>query len=76
MTLKILQFNCQSITPNKNKIEFFLNKNNYDIVILSEIFRCEKSFKIINFNLIFKTRNDNYGGVAILLKKKYKVQEN
>lgn len=69
MTLKLLQFNCQSIIPNKNKIEFFINKYNYDIVILSEIFACNENFKILNYNTIFKTRNDNYGGVAILLKK-------
>lgn len=60
---------------NKDKLEFFLNNNQYDIVILSEIFKCENYFKILNYNIIYKTRSDGYGGVALLFKKGIKFRQ-
>lgn len=73
--LRILQYNIQSFKNNKNFIEFFANKNNYDIIILSEIFsedkRCRN--KLINYNLVQKFRPDGYGGVAIGVRKKINI---
>lgn len=75
--VKILQFNIQSFRTNKNYIEFFVNKNKYDIVILAEIFseNIKNSNKLINFNLIQKFRPDGYGGVAIALRKQIKFSK-
>lgn len=66
--VKILQFNIQSIIPNKDKLNYFLNSNNIDISILSEIFKYNNSTKIMNYNTVTKTRQDGFGGVAIILK--------
>lgn len=73
--VRILQFNCQSLIPNKDKISHFLNTNNIDIALLSEIFKHNNSTKITNFNLVTKTRQDGFGGVAILLKNDIKFRK-
>lgn len=71
--MKILQYNCQSLKNNTDRISFYLNKIGYVIVVLSEVFSNKnRTNKIINFNLIEKTRADGYGGVAIGLRKNIK----
>lgn len=70
--VKILQFNCQSLTPNKDKISHYLNNNNIDIAILSEIFKHNDSTRIPNYYITTKTRQDGFGGVAVLLKNDIK----
>lgn len=72
---KILQYNIQSLIPNKDKLSFFLNEYQIDIAILSEIFGCDDSFKVPNYNVVYKTREDGYGGVAILIKKEIKFRK-
>lgn len=63
---------------NKDFLEFFLDRWEVDIVILSEIFKIEyydSKYRLRNFNLIFKTRDDNYGGVAIAARKYIKLSK-
>lgn len=67
--VKLLQYNCQGLLHNKDRISYFLDKNHIDIAIFSEIFKWENFNKLPNFNIIYKTRPDGYGGVAIALKK-------
>ena len=71
----ILQFNVQSLTPNKNSIEFFMNTKKIDILCLAEIWKVEKNFKILNYNLVIKTNLNGYGGVAIALRKSINYKE-
>ena len=76
--MKICQYNCQSLKNNKSTINFYLNNYNVDICLLSEMFKCEDSdpnYKIINYNVIVKTRKDNYGGTAIAFRKNIKVRQ-
>ena len=76
--MKICQYNCQSLKNNKSTINFYLNNYNVDICLLSEIFKYEDSdpnYKIINYNVIVKTRKDNYGGTAIAFRKNIKVRQ-
>lgn len=76
--MKILQINIQSLMKNKGFLEFFLDRWEVDIVILSEIFKIEyydSKYRLRNFNLIFKTRDDNYGGVAIAARKYIKLSK-
>ncbi|XP_058987522.1 RNA-directed DNA polymerase from mobile element jockey isoform X1 [Musca domestica] len=69
--MKILQYNIQSLSKNKNYLELYINNLSVDICILSEIFNVNEknnnSF-LRNYNLICKKRSDNYGGVAFLHK--------
>ncbi|XP_067639114.1 uncharacterized protein [Eurosta solidaginis] len=72
MMMQILQYNIQSLKANKSYIDQFNNLNNIDIVCLQEIFSHNEQTnnqKLINFNLLKKTRNDGYGGVAIGFRK-------
>lgn len=72
MTIKILQYNVQSLKKNKATLEYLLNKDGFDICCLCETFSHEdvnKNNKIFNFNLAEKRRGDGYGGVAIGLRK-------
>jgi len=71
MTIKVLQYNIQSLTANNNKqlLELFL-VNNIDIAILSETWVSNNSMcSLANYNFVCKPRNDGYGGVGIYLKK-------
>lgn len=63
--VKVLQVNIQSLNKNFN---FYINNNEIDICILSEIFDFNTNLKNFNFNIIHKSRNDGYGGVAIVIK--------
>jgi len=68
MTIKVLQYNIQSLTANNNKqlLELFLVNNNTDIAILSEIWASNNSMcSLANYNFVCKPRNDGYGGVGI-----------
>lgn len=70
--MNILQYNIQSLKKNKNSLDFHLRKLNIDICFLSEIFNIDEkqnSTTFQNYNIVSKKRKDNYGGVAIILKK-------
>lgn len=76
--MNILQYNIQSLRKNKNNLEFYINKWNINICILSEIFNFDENESasfIPNFNIIVRKRQDNYGGVAIALKKDIKFKK-
>lgn len=70
MDLKIIQINIRSLTANRNSLEFLLEKEKIDIVMLTETWlKKGQSFNISGYNLIAINRQDGYGGVAILAKK-------
>lgn len=80
MDIKILQINIRGLSNNKLLLEDFLNNENIDVAILSEIKMNNKSkINIKNYQIHtnFKTNNDDdsypSGGVAILIKKKFTV---
>lgn len=73
--IRLLQYNIQSIIPNKHQLIFFLQNKQIDIALLSETFKCDDSFKLPNYNIVYKNRDDNYGGVAIILKKNIKFRK-
>lgn len=69
--MNLLQYNVQSLTKNKNFLEFHLKKLNIDICFLSEIFNIDENKNLSTFQdykIMSKKRSDNYGGVAILFK--------
>ncbi|XP_017480096.1 PREDICTED: uncharacterized protein LOC108369487 [Rhagoletis zephyria] len=71
-SIKILQYNIQSLKSNKNYVDLFNSNNNIDIVCLQEIFSHDNQTTIhnlFNFNLLRKTRTDGYGGVGIGFRK-------
>ena len=60
---------------SKKYIDFYLNNYNVGICLLSDIFKYEDlnpNYKNIIYNVIVKTRNDNYGGTTIAFRKKVK----
>ena len=76
--MKILQYNCQSFKSNKNNIEFYVNNYDIDICLLSEIFAFDEEnpiCKLANYNVMFKNRDDGYGGVAICSRKSIKIKK-
>lgn len=73
--VKVLQLNVQSLNKNLNTLNYYINNNNIDICILSEIFEYNYNVKLTNFKIIAKTRPDNYGGVAILIKNEIQFRQ-
>lgn len=71
----ILQINARSINANKILIETLIHKKNIDICIISETWLKENTqFKLKNYNIHAKNRDDGYGGVAIITKNKFNVK--
>lgn len=71
--VKIAQYNVQSLKTNKKFLEVFINTQHIDICVLSEIFRVDETkdySKLLNYNIIFKTRADNAQSRAIGGNKK------
>ncbi|XP_037906325.1 uncharacterized protein LOC119648627 [Hermetia illucens] len=70
--VNILQYNIQSLANNKSEIEYFANTHGYDILSLQETFAFNSSHHsryLKGFNLMYKFREDNYGGVALAFGK-------
>ena len=68
----ILLWNCRSINSNLIEFKYFINKNQPDIICLTETWLTITSmFKETNYNTIRKDRFDQQigGRVAILLNK-------
>lgn len=69
----ILQLNIQSLNKNIDHLNYYINNNNIDICILSEIFEFNNP-RIRNFQIIAKSRPDNYGGVALAFRNSIKFR--
>lgn len=66
---KVLQWNCQSITPNKSDLIYLLNKYKPYICALQETWLKPGSlFKIRGYSCLREDRVDGHGGVAMLVK--------
>lgn len=74
--LKILQLNINGLKDKKDELEVFLNDNNFNAAILSETHgNPNEKVNIANFNIIKCHRiENNWGGVAILVKKNLNVR--
>lgn len=67
--LKILQLNTRSLKANKISIEALLINENVDVGIFCETWiKPNEEVKISSYNVFSKTRDDGYGGVAIVTK--------
>lgn len=69
--LKVIQINIRSLYSNKNLLEYLLNKEDIDVVLLSETWLKNEEFNISGYNIHLCNRIDGYGGVAVMVKKKY-----
>lgn len=72
--IQIIQLNIQSLNKNLNSLNYYINNHNIDICILSETFELNNP-KLINFKILGKSRQDNYGGVAIGFKNNIKFRK-
>lgn len=65
-----MQINIKSLNTSKHQLDHYINKNNIDIVILSEIYlKPNHNFKIKNYKLVTSCRAFGYGGVGFLVKE-------
>lgn len=78
MELKVLQTNIQSLKKNKEELRHLLIQDEYSVACLQEIWtKPEEKIKLAGFNIIQDSREDGYGGSAIVIKKglRYKRKE-
>lgn len=72
--LKVVSWNCHSITNKRSEFDCFVSQNDLDIIILSETWLKDGArFSIPGFKSFLVNRE--YGGVAILAKKIFQSQE-
>lgn len=70
--LKILQNNIQSERPTntREELHYYLKQNDVGIAILQEIWlKKDEHFRIANYRMESKRRNEGYGGVAVLVRE-------
>lgn len=66
--LWVLQWNCRSISVNRESLEFLVTSNNIPIILLSETWlRPSSYFTLKNYAVYCSDRGDGYGGSAILV---------
>lgn len=76
--IKIFQCNIQSMEKNKDELSRQMIVGKYDIALLSETWSKEiqvKKYNISNHFTFLDSRDDGYGGAAIIIKKEYKSRE-
>lgn len=77
--LRILQWNCRSLSNKINKLK--ITATDFDIIMLSETWLYgEKTVRLPNFNPVRKDRliknnTDDHGGVCIFIRKKILFEE-
>lgn len=74
--LKILQCNIQSLYSNKSELQRVMTSSNYGIALLSETWtkkdlELTSRYRVAGYHHIFHSRDDSYGGTAIMLKNCY-----
>lgn len=68
--LNIIQWNAQSVRPKSLALEQLLSQDKIHIAALSETWlEPESNFKINNYKIFRKDRQDSYGGVALLIHR-------
>ena len=70
-TLTICHWNCRSINRRIKELPHLIDKNNIDILCLSETFlQPDHNFSYYGYNIISKERNERTasGGVATLIR--------
>lgn len=71
-SVKIIQWNARSINANKGSLEYLLNEYKIDVAAISESWlKPGLEFKISQFNVVRKDRNDGKGGSLLLINKIY-----
>ena len=69
-TCKILNWNADGLNKTVGELIWFLNQYKIDIAIITETKLVPNNkIKVRNYNIIRKDRNNNGGGVAILIKQ-------
>lgn len=64
-----MQHNVKSLRTNKDLLDHYLQKNDIDIAILSEIWlKPEEQIRIKNYTIQQESRPHGYGGVAVVLR--------
>lgn len=72
MDVKIIQWNCRSISNKRSDLAYIVNKLQPFIICLSETWlKPDYPFRISGFSCVRKDRSDGYGGVAILIKNSF-----
>lgn len=75
-SIRIVQWNARSAVSNKNSLLHFLMSNNVDIALISETwFKPDTQICFSGYNIVRKDRADGYGGCAILIRKKFYIEE-
>ena len=75
-SIKLLQWNCRSITNKKIELLQLIQKENIDIVILSETWlNPQRKFKIHPYKIIRLDRQlHEGGGVAMIIKNNINIK--
>lgn len=74
--MKILQYNVQSLSKNKQELTRVLNEKDFDIAILAETWtnvgeELDRKYRVSGYHGHFDSRHDGYGGAGILLNSRY-----
>ena len=71
-------WNCQDIGSKRKELELYLKENNFDIVVLNEMFLTKKvDFKIQGYDTIRNDRSTRArGGVAFLVNMTQLLMKN
>ena len=75
--MKIIQHNVQAWTFNRrNELSNYYMKEDPDIILLNSTCQTDQNrIKIFGYNVHQRNKwNENHAGVAIAIKKKYKLQ--
>lgn len=73
--MSIGQINVQSIYAKRNMLELYLTRTSMDVILISETWEREnKTFRMKGYEFLSKSREDGYGGVAILFRKTIRLQ--
>lgn len=75
--LRIAHWNSNSVRNKKNEITMFIEEEDVDIMLISETYlKTKDKFKIRNYDVYRKDRENGHGGgTAILIKRKIKHGE-
>ena len=75
--ISVIILNCKSIRSKLGEIKLLAYTVKPDIMCLSETWLGDSQFnpKFINYNCIFRNRNQHGGGIGIIIKRNIKYQE-
>ena len=73
--MKICQLNCNSLSTKLSEIKLYIYKNKPEIVCLCETMIKKREPKFIGYDVFWKHRLGDKGGLAVLYRKDLTIKE-